>query len=182
MFKKKIWERLIILGKKVVKMKNKLKVVDSAFKGVAYFLRSKHNNFYFFQLFNRGKHALFTPPVTTALPSYYVVFKRDFFFSFAKQFFEFVKEFPEFNTVGESINEEFLETALKFGVDYLLFVYDNGKVYKVSPFVVKRFCEKHKLVRLQDKTTRIIKDGYRQAIREKTYSFPITLLERFGDL
>ena len=152
-----------------------LRLVDNAFRGVAYLLRFKHEVFYFLTVFNRGRHCLFSPPVNSGLPKYYVLFKKSFFLSFSDLF-------PEFSVVGESINEEFLDLAVLSGVDYLLFVYDDGKVYSVSPLAVKRFCEQYNLIRFQDKTSRVVKGGVRVSIREKTYSFPVTLLDRFGDI
>lgn len=152
---------------------------ESAFRGLAYQLRAKHDVFYFSNEFNNGKHALFTPPITCGeLPRYYALFKKDFFMTFGVQFSNFIRVHPEASLVGESINVDWLKTAIASKVDYLLFIYDNGKVYAVSPKAVENFCIKHNLVRTQDVTNKTSNF----TIRETTYSFPITLLKRWGDI
>lgn len=163
-----------------------IKVVDSALFGVAYLLRAKHEVYFSRRDVGFLGHSVFSPPVTRYdIPMYYSIFKREFFMSFNKQFPQFVKENPEFSGVGESVNKEVLYSSISRNVDYLLFVYESGKVYKVSPKIVRNFCQKHNLVRTQDKVNsfkRTNGSGGVTTVRESTYSFPIALMERMGDV
>ena len=66
-------------------------------------------------------------------------------------------------------------------VDYLLFVYPNKKVYKISPLLIKNYCEKYNLIRKQDRVNNYLVPYTQDNIKEQevTYSFPINLMERF---
>ena len=89
---------------------------------------------------------------------YWVLFKRGFFMSFGKIF---GKDGP-----GESVNEEVLNDAISYNVDNFLFVYEDGKIYHISPKDVKEYCE-------ANHTTRQTDSG------EWTYSFPVKNLVRW---
>lgn len=90
---------------------------------------------------------------------FWVLFKRGFFMSFGKIF---NKEGP-----GESINQDVFEDAMLYNTTQFLFVYEDGKVYSISPKDAKEYCDK-------EHTTRQTNDG------EWTYSFPIKMLERWA--
>ncbi len=167
-------------------MKKNIKVLDSAMSGVAYLIRREHEVFFTSHEVGVFRHTIFSPPVTRDdIPSYYVLFKREFLWSFNKQFPVFVKEQSEYRGVGESINKNSLYGALTRSIDYLLFVYPDGKVYRISPKGVRNFCQKNNLIRTQDKVNNFkVKDGTGKSIpiRETTYSFPVQLLEYMGDV
>ncbi len=124
-------------------------------------LNREFDTVYNFTLINEGRHSLMKP-IDKSKPVFYSLFKKDFFNSFGK----FYPDEP--SSVGESINEEWLNLALDRGVDYLAFVYPSGHGYFISPSLVKRYCESRNLIRVQDHG-------------ELTYVFPVTFLERLGD-
>jgi len=158
---------------------------DNAFHWLGYMLRERYNSYFNIAKYNNGKHFLFYPPVTDDLtPRFYAIFKREFFMTFNYAFKDFVTINNQYNTVGESINADWLEVAIKTA-DFILFIYEDGKIYKVAPLLIKKFCEKHNLIREQDVKNKVNKcdgSGLSMMIKEKTYSFSITLLERFGDV
>ncbi len=174
-------------------MKNKhFKILNSvnAFHWLGYRLREKYNVFFNVAEYNEGKHFLFYPLSSDdSTPRFYAIFKREFFMTFNHVFKDFVTinnqyNTVEYNTVGESINADWLEVAIRTS-DFILFVYEGGAVYKVPPLLIKNFCEKHQLIRVQDKKNIInTKNGTGAitTIKERTYSFPVALLERFGDV
>lgn len=87
---------------------------------------------------------------------YYIIFKKEMYKTFGD-------EFETNEGFGESINKEFLENSLRKLCDMILYVYDNGLIYAISPRLVKRIGK----VRLQNNGT------------ETTYSFPAKFLIRW---
>lgn len=154
-----------------------LKVVESALREVHYTLRSKHQVYFNLKTLNRFNHTLFIPPITREdVPRYYTVFKKDFFTTFYKKF----PLLKGFKSIGESINVDYLKNAIDLNVDWILFVYDSGEIYRVSPKVIMKFCVDNDLIRTQDKLNSFQNGIGKDIIRETTYSFPIDLLERFN--
>lgn len=104
---------------------------------------------------NNARHYLL---MTNSGTSYYLLFKRNFFGSYGRQF----------NTqgMGESINPEYLRFCNARGIANILIVYEKGHVYVVNPLEWKQFAESHNTIRMQ-------KGG------ERTYSIPLSLLKRW---
>jgi len=131
--------------------------------------------------YNRGRHVLIDVEKDGVRDSYYVLFKKDSFHSFNYEFKDFVRDNPDFSGHGESINVEYNHVAVcKFAT--LVFVYEDGRAYWVSPKLVSRFCEKYNLVREQDRENAYqVADysGVKQIVRERTFSFPFKLLNRW---
>ena len=129
---------------------------------------------------NMRRHATLIPQ-DYRCPSYYVLFKNSFFMTFNEQFTEFVNAYPEFGGLGESINERWLLEACR-RCSRILFFYPDDKAYFVEPMIIKRFCESHGLIRVQEKAN-FYNERLSKGIKvehEKTYSFPIKLLKKLG--
>lgn len=137
-----------------------IKLCANAFVQLLKVLNKEYTTVYSYNLFNNGRHSIMKP-VNTDEPVFYALYKTDFFNSFNK----FYPDEP--SGVGESINEEWLNLALDQEVDYLAFIYPTGFAYKISPKLVKKYCESRDLIRTQH-------DG------EVTYVFPVMFLERLG--
>ena len=151
----------------------------NACRGIQELLKKESGEFYFATELYNNKHFLLRP-VNKAnnLLHYYVVFKKDFFWSFAEQFPEFALANPDLSHVGESINLHVLKSMVNYlSVDLLLFAYDSGKVYCVNPKKLLSFVERENLIRSQDKLNKC--SG---KVVETTASFPISILNRWGDL
>ena len=137
-----------------------IRLCRNAFVQLLKVINKEYDTTYNFNLFNNGRHSLMKS-ISIDKPSFYALYKKDFFNSFGKMY-------PcEPSGVGESINIEWLDLALSLSVDYLVFVYPTGYVYIISPLLVKRYCESRGLIREQY-------EG------ESTYVFPVMLLERVG--
>lgn len=133
------------------------------------------------QFYNHDRHELITVKKDDKTERFYCLFKRDFFFTFHKQFPKWSKDNP--TGYGESINKKYLDIAISHDA-VLVFMYEDGKIYKIYPMIIKNICGKNKLIRSQDKTNSYNKldySGTSKFINEVTYSFPICLLKRFGD-
>ena len=81
------------------------------------------------QSIHEGKHYLIK---TTSGTHYYMLYKRDFYHTFGK-------EFKIGNQWGESINLDYLNLALRLNINMFLFVYADGKIYEISPEAYARF-------------------------------------------
>lgn len=89
--------------------------------------------------------------------AYYVLFKRAFFKSYAK-----ITGDPK-GGVGETINISDWKTAVEeHGITELLYVYQNGSIYKADPFLIKQYATTHT----------------NEADGKKQYLFPVRLLRR----
>jgi len=106
---------------------------------------------------NSGRHYILT---TDKNLNYYMMFKRAFFNSFGKIF-------GRGNEVGESINLEYLDYALRWKIDAFLFIYEKGHVYTVPVQEFYDFANNHNTIRKQHNNI------------EKTASIPIRLLRRW---
>ena len=153
--------------------------VKNAVRGIQYKLKSDFGSHYFSVDVHRGLHFLLRPVDNKDLFNYYVLFKDTFFWDFHKYFPEFIKANPDEAVVGESINIEALRFALKHDVKILLFAHrEDSKIYYISSKLLWRRCEEHNLFRTQDKWNKTSK----WKMVETTASFPISWLNRWGDL
>jgi len=100
-------------------------------------------------------------------PKWYGMFKRGYFMSFNEFFPEFVRKHG--GGVAESINKECLQYALSRGVDWLVWIHDDEKVYVSQVKMVAKYCMKHGLVRTQ-------KGG------EETFCVPVHILVNIDDV
>jgi len=113
-----------------------IKLCRNAFVQLLKIINKEYDTTYNFNLFNRGRHSLMKP-VDVDQPIFYALYKKDFFNSFGVMYPD------EPSGVGESINVEWLDMAIGLNVDFLMFVYSNGYAYRISPKLVKRYCERH---------------------------------------
>jgi len=90
---------------------------------------------------------------------YQLIFKRDFFRSFGKIFGT--------TGLGESINEEMVEWALRNYIHNFIFVYENGYAYTIPVNEFHDYAMSHGMVRKTDKTGEI------------TLSCPLKMLKRW---
>jgi hypothetical protein len=104
---------------------------------------------------NLGRHYLIT---TESGMRYYLLYKRNFFMSFGLIFGK--------SGMGESINKDFLELALKHEADNIAVVYEMGYIYTCPPKEWLHYAEQNHTIREQYKG-------------EVTYSIPINLLRRW---
>jgi len=119
--------------------------------------------------------------VTTQKSKYYVKFKREFFNTFNEQFRKFISENPEYSSLGESINKESLEQAIKTGCEWVIIIYKDGKMYRVNPRLWMNFAVSNNLIRTQEKENTFTRDdmsGNKETVNETTCSIPLKLMER----
>jgi len=157
---------------------------DNAFRLVGVRLFKQFGVVFNVRRFNFGRHAFFSVD-DPDIPSFYVLFKKCFFREFNSFFRVFVSENPSFEGEGESVNEDFLDLAISLGSSFFLFVYPSGEVFSVPVLLVKKFCDKFGLRRVQE-----VVNAYKcgdgvggvVSVHEFTYSFPVCLFEKWGDL
>lgn len=114
-------------------------------------------------------------------PKFYCIYKRDFYQTFEKQFWDFCLKNPNMKGPGESINIKALKNAISYDVDYLIFIHPED-VFVGFPRQIKRFCEKFELTKIQ-KRKNINKNNFKTIINQEiTYSFPIKLLKKFEEI
>jgi hypothetical protein len=121
---------------------------------------------------NKGRHILIRNDTNDII--YYAVYKREYFNTFSKKFPDFIRKNPSMCMIGESINSNFLDIAIRKGVYQILFIHPN-KIYSCFPLFFKKFAEKNNLIRTQNK----LNIYFNESTYEKTYSIPLNLLERF---
>jgi hypothetical protein len=107
---------------------------------------------------NDRKHCIL---ITDSGTAYYILYKRDFFRSFGHIF----KEQGQ-SGVGESINESFLALAKFRNITSFLVVYEDGKVYSVTPQEWFDFAKKNNTIRTTESA-------------ERTFSIPVGMLRRW---
>lgn len=133
--------------------------------------------------FNKGRHLLLKP-VSGDFPSFYLVFKREFFDSFSRQFDRFSAENPEASKVGESINESSLELLIKHKAEYLVFIHPNN-AYVAIPHQFYNYAKYHNLVRIQEKPNVYKSNNYNGGFNSKkeiTISTPLNELQNIFDI
>jgi hypothetical protein len=152
-----------------------------AFDFLKRILRRKYGSWFNYYTYNKGRHLLIQP-LDRNVPVIYAIYKRDFFMSFNSNFPRFVAENPELRGVAESINKECLDIAIKRNVDYIYFVHPDEKIFAIHPMQIKKFCEKHNLIRGQQKLN-IYQQPYtleKEMVSEVTYCIPVKLLASLG--
>lgn len=90
---------------------------------------------------------------------YWVTFKRGFF-----RAFDYYFENEE--GIGESLDKDCVEFLLDKNVDYILYTYQSGKIYSLSPLKLKQYAEREDTIRETDSGL-------------VTYSVPIDYLNRW---
>lgn len=105
---------------------------------------------------NNERHFVFE---TDKRMKYQLIFKRDFFRSFGKIF--------GVTGLGESVNEEMVEWALKNYILNFIFIYENGYAYTIPVNEFHDYAISHGMVRKTDKTDEI------------TMSVPLKMLRRW---
>lgn len=156
---------------------------EMAFDFVQRFLRGKFGTWFSRIPKNMGRHMLFRGTDNDPLV-FYCLFKREFLKTFNSLFPFFVRDNPVYGGLAESINVEALEYSINSQSDYLLFVHPDHKIYMISPLAVRRFCNKHGLIRQQDRENEyVIPDGGKsvEVLHETTYVIPLKILERLRE-
>lgn len=93
-----------------------------------------------------------------SIKRYLCLFKKDFYMKFGDDF----KDQGE-QGIGESINADALDYALNHNIDAILYAYDDGRVYTISPEKIAFRGHKRRTY----------------AENKEVYSFSIQHLERF---
>lgn len=152
-----------------------------AFDFVKRMLRTKYGVWFDYYLYNKGRHLLIQS-MDVNTPNVYAIYKRDFFRTFNDYFPNFVKENPHLAGLGESINKDYLEIAIIRGVDFIYFVHPDETIYAIHPMQIKKFCEKHGLIREQKKINEYLQPNSleRIGVSEITYCIPAKLLVNVG--
>ena len=152
-----------------------------AFDYLKRFFRNKYDVWFTPIPKNKGRHILLISQESSP-KRLYCLFKKEWLRCFNNLFPVFIRAYKGFYSgLGESINVEWLNYAIRAGVNYLVYVYPDRKVYVVSPLAVKKFCEKNGLIRKQDRINSYLLPNCsksRELVNESTYVFPIKLLER----
>ena len=147
---------------------------DSAFHYLAKLVNQKEGLVGNPLSFNRGRHMVLQ---TLQGNNYYCLFKREFFMTFGDHFPTFIFHNPNLRGVAESINDEWLEKAIKLDA-ILLFIHPDAKVYWAYPMMVKKLG----LVRKQESANVYNSadySGQETVINEVTYHVPVKLLKRY---
>ena len=100
--------------------------------------------------------------------------------TFNNYFPTFIFHNPNLRGVAESINEEWLEKAIKLDA-ILLFIHPDAKVYWTYPMMVKKL----RLVRTQEAANIYNSadySGQETIINEVTYHVPVKLLKRYDEV
>jgi len=134
---------------------------------------------------NKGRHKI----LYTQQQNFYLLFKRQPLHSFNYLHEDYVKTPNSFAGHGETINQEFLEFAIKENC-LLLFTYQSDpfdknaedRIYYIHPNEVKAFCTMHNLLRKHKEPVveRMIGSQSLVSRYEVTYDFPIQLLKRLN--
>lgn len=157
--------------------------LDELIKAVLKKLKYDYGVFYNISKFNNCRHAILKPPMGSDLPSFYVVFKRQWLITFNFKFESFVNAYPEWAGIGESLNKEWLELAISQRVSYLLFGHEEETIYQVSPLLFKKFVDNNNLYRTQERSNEYIRkdgSGMITTVKELTACIPVKLLERWN--
>ena len=119
-------------------------------------------------------HYLMHRRIITDKNTYYCVYKTDFFRSFSIKF-------PNERGLGESLNQECMEEAVKKGA-ILIFIYKFHGVYKILSKYFKEYSEANNLIREQEKGNMHhwnYHTGNRVVQHEITCCVPVHLLTKF---
>ena len=105
---------------------------------------------------------------------FYCLFKREPIHSFNNYAVELISKYPDLAGWGESINVQWCRWA-NINNCILLYVYEDGSVYQISPKTVSSVSVIHS----QKQDNRYIIDNKVNVINEEEYWFPIKLLMPF---
>ena len=122
---------------------------------------------------------------------FYIIFQKDDFFTFSQKFPNFGDTTDQ---TSKSINVEWLDKAIEFEqitksdsfreikeiILKLVFIYPDGRMIWTYPSFFKKYAEKHKLVRTQERMNFKNKGDYSgqtEPVNETTYSLPFSLLQ-----
>ncbi len=156
---------------------------ERVFREAIRFLNEKYDCTYVRVNLNKGRHVMLRPinlDNNRSIPTFYLVFKREVYKTFKDEFKEFCEHFSHLGDVGESINKEAVEYAVRRNVTYFGFVYPTNALYIMDVREFRDFAYKYNLIRKQDKTNlyeKEHKEGLR-GVQEVTYSTPIKNLRR----
>lgn len=173
---------------------------DKALRFTLDYLRSKYYQGVEIKERNQFGHAY----ITTSKQNFHWLYKHDYFHSFVYEFPEYQKQKNHLGGLGESINQEYLERAINKKCT-LLFSYrqQSNAIYTPSrqkllailntvlpnedfkeihtTVLLKIFCNYYKLTRVQNRMNKYTANDYSGSaivMQEKTYSFPVKILER----
>lgn len=154
-------------------MESRIECKDTAYKVFIDYLKRKYQNVKVIGDANKSRHKIVEVRNGALMTRYYLIYKRDWFNTFAKQFERFVRKYPVYKGVkGESINRSSLDIATSNFCDFLIFCHPEG-FYLASTVTIKNFCITNSLYRVQDReNTYKAKGGGYSEVREVTYSFP----------
>lgn len=154
-------------------MDNKIECKDTAYKVFIDYLTKKYQNVKVVGNANKSRHKIVQVRNGALMTRYYLIYKREWFNTFSKQFDKFVKKYPEYEGVkGESINQSSLSCATSNFCDFLIFCHPEG-YYLASTVTIKNFCLTNGLYRVQEReNTYKAKGGGYLDTREATFSFP----------
>lgn len=151
---------------------------DKAYWQLHRLVREQNRCAYGFQPTNKQRHLILRPINNKDQPSYYCMYKREWFMSFNIWFPKYILQNTQFAGISQTINEECLKTALT--TDYILIIMPNETIYQISPQLWKKYADEHHLKRSQN-TTNTYKQqgGTTTQIQETTYCIPAKLLTKW---
>jgi len=135
------------------------------------------------------KHNIRHRLIKTPHIDFYCLFRKNdvahgTFETFNTHFNQFIINYPEYSGHAESINQEVIDRICnedEYNITkyqnakgiVLAYIYGDAKVYICNPFILKKFAEKHNLIRKHQAVDLINKEnGIKEAIKETTYHLP----------
>jgi len=111
--------------------------------------------------------------ITTNGKKFYILFKKEKFMSYAKQF-------PDEREIGESINVDSMWEAIDRKFDWILITYNDGYIYAVKPEDWKNYANEHKTYRPVNKKHCVMEYGKKVEIQEVTASIKLKVGVRWN--
>ena len=115
-------------------------------------------------LANNYRHRLITAERNEIEQTYYLVYKRDPYYSFKQGY-------------GESVNEIIIDKLIEKNTDWVIFCNKLGKLYKIRPNKFKEIGIR-KMVEIQDK---VIVNGHQKIIHEVILTVSLHNLKRINN-
>lgn len=131
--------------------------------------------------YNKGRHVLFVKQERYKhldLPVFYVVYKRDFFHTFYKQFPRLYEFDNGFSKIGESLNESSVDFACD-RADYIVFLHMRH-AYCILPTKFRSFAKHYNTVRVQERSNKYKSGNFSgglTTLHEVTLSVPVSELK-----
>lgn len=151
---------------------------DKAYWHLHTVVREKNGCAYSYQPANKQRHVVFRPINNKDQPSYYCMYKREWFMSFNIWFPKYIIEYTQFRGIAQTINQECLQTALT--TDYILIIMPDQTTYQISPRLWQKYAKEHNLTRTQNiSNTYKGKLGTKEQIQETTICIPAKLLTKW---